>query len=465
MKLNIKNFIIVLGLVFSYSLNISAQDFLEITDILVSGNKRTKTNIILREVSVKIGDTVNVNNLEKVITRSKQNIINTNLFLTVDITQTTDNDEVKLQIIVKERWYILALPIVFLADRSFNEWWYERDRDLKRITYGINAKHFNLTGNNDQLRLKAYTGFIPYYELSYGKPYIDKRQRIGIRFGAFYSTQRTMVYRTWNDKLDFYPSENRMRERKSAFFELRLRNALYHFHTVYIGYTKAKITDSISQLNPNYFGKNITKQNYVSLIYDYRFDKRDNRQYPLKGDLFYTQLSNFLVTSQRKYNQTDLFAFYGKFLSLGKKFYLETNIRAKVSTPKKQNYSLLTGLGFNNNLVRGYELYVIDGQHTAVGKATIKYQLLNRSFDFGNILPIKEFRSIPLAIYPNAFLDFGAVKNYYPELSNSKLSNKLLKGGGVGVDFVTWYNLNLKMYYSINQMAEKKFYFTMYRDL
>lgn len=443
--------------------NIYAQNISQINKIEVTGNTKTKKEIILRELTFKLGDTLSASTIEKSIEKSKQNLTNTNLFLTVQVLYNTSDNLTDVYIVLKERWYLVVLPEVYLADRSFNEWWYERNRDLTRLTYGISAKHFNLSGNNDQLKVKAMGGFIPYFELSYAKPYIDKRKRIGIRAGVFYSTQRTMAYRTWNDKLDFFVSEKRMRERKGAIFELRLRNALYHFHTINLGYTNTTIADTISKLNPQYFGQNTTNQQVFSFSYDYRFDQRDNRQYPLRGKLIYTQFTNYYI--KKGYNQANLYGLFSHFRPLNKSFFWESSLRAKVSSPQKQNYSLITGLGFSNNLVRGYELYVIDGQNYGLWKNTLKFEALKREFNLKKIIKMSQFSTLPLAIYPNTYFDFGYVKNYYPIYSNSKLSNKLLKGGGIGLDIVTWYNSTVKMYYSINQMGEKKFFFGITRDL
>jgi outer membrane protein assembly factor BamA len=442
-----------------------SQEHLTVSSIIVSGNIRTKTDIILREVSFKEGDSLSVLNFEKVVERSKQNVINTNLFLSVDFLKEIEGQKFSLTIVVKERLYLIALPVLYLADRNINEWWYDRGRDLTRITFGINGKHFNLTGNNDQLKFKAFGGFIPYFELAYSKPYIDKRKRLGISVGAFYSTQRTMPYRTWNDKLDFFATENRMRERKGAFFELRLRNALYHFHSVYLGYTHTKIADTIAILNPNYFGVNQTSQKIFSLFYDYRFDKRDNRQYPLKGDFIYGQMVNLIINGKNVTNQLSVSILYAKYLSLGRRFYLESSVRTKISTPKKQFYPLINGLGFGNNLVRGFDLYVIDGQHTFLSKNSFKYQAFKKVFNLSNIVKFKQFNTLPIAVYPSIYFDYGFVKNYFPEFSNSKLGNISLKGGGIGLDIVTFYDTSVKMNYSINQLSEKRFFFGIYRDL
>ncbi len=443
----------------------NAQDFVTIGEINVTGNQRTHTRIIQRELPFREGDSIRKSELATVLEQSRRNMFNTRLFIWVraDTLNAGDN-RVNVQIEVKERWYFLAVPMVFLADRNVNEWWYDRGRDLSRITYGAIAKHYNLTGNNDQLKLKAYGGFIPYFELTYGRPYIDRRQRMGISGGVFYSTQRTMPFRTWNDKLDFYATEKRMRSRTGVFLQYGLRNSLYHFHSLYAGYSAGRIADTISVLNPDYFGPGRTRQQILTLSYDYRYDTRDNRQYPLEGKIYFGQLTHYRIYGAEKTGQTSLIAGGGVYFRIKGKWYGDALLRAKWSSPTRQFYPLVSGLGFNNNLIRGYELYVIDGQHSTLLRTNLKYQLLKHTFDLRKFIRIKQFNSLPVAVYPTIYWDAGYVRNYFPELSNTRLGNRALNGGGAGLDVVTWYDSLIRINYSVNQMNERRLYFGLYRD-
>ena len=246
-------------------------------EVRIEGNIRTDASVIERELTFNVRDTLTTVLLKNTLARCKSNIFNTNLFITVDVNAVEfSENEIDVIVTVKERWYLLVLPVLFLSDRNFNEWWYERNRDLRRLTYGVQAKHFNLTGKSDQLALKVYGGFVPYFEASYARPYIDKRQRMGVSAGVFYSTQRTMVFRTQQDKLEFFNTDERVRQRWGGYFQYTLRNALYHTHSVYLGYNNVTVADTIINLNPNYFLNEGNNQRYAKLSYTYRFDKRDN---------------------------------------------------------------------------------------------------------------------------------------------------------------------------------------------
>ena len=59
-----------------------------ITSILVSGNKHTKTNIVLRELMFKEGDVISISKFQEAVDISKSQIFNTTLFSDIKIQAT-----------------------------------------------------------------------------------------------------------------------------------------------------------------------------------------------------------------------------------------------------------------------------------------------------------------------------------------------------------------------------------------
>lgn len=437
-----------------------------VRDVVIEGNARTNASIIDRELPFAIGDTLQSSAVLSVLARCQSNVFNTNLFITVAVTAAeVAENEIIVTISVKERWYVLVLPVVFLSDRSFNEWWYERGRDLRRLTYGVQARHFNLTGKADQFALKAYGGFVPYFEASYSRPYIDKKQRMGVSTGIFYSTQRTVAFRTQEDKLEFLNTDEQVRQRWGGYFQYTFRNNLYHTHALYAGYNNTTVADTITQLNPNYFLNEGQNQRFAQLSYTYRFDKRDNIQYALKGHLLAAGITKFGIGKNSDVNQLNVLASYTNFFPIVGKLYGDVNVSGKVSFPKLQPYTLTAGLGFRNTLVRGYELYVIDGQDYGLLRTNLKYQFMNRTFDLSRFIKVKQFATLPVAAYFTSYLDAGYVRNSFPEFSTTFLGNRRLIGGGVGLDVVTWYDTIGRFNYSFNQLGEKMFFFSVVRNL
>lgn len=434
-------------------------------DIVVEGNHRTRTSIIMREMAIRKGDTLSAEALKEKLEIDRRKVINTNLFITVDLLTRANPDSARtdIRIVVKERWYLIIVPVFQLADRNFNEWWYERKRDLSRTTYGVYMSYGNVTGRADKLRFLAEFGFIPKFEVAYTLPYIDKAQKTGITIGTSYSINKTTAFRTWRDKLQYFNSEDINRERFYSYISITRRNKYYTFHSADLRWSHTSISDTIAALNPNYLLKGRTRQRYLQLTYTFSYDRRDNAQYPLQGQTLGLQVSKTGVLPSDDVNMLSMYGSYRKFIPLGKKFYFNTGLRGRLSFPKRQPYIQTVGLGYRNDLVRGYELYVVDGQDYALIKNELKYRLfsLQKHFSF---IPVRQFNTLPLAAYLNTFADAGYVKNSYPEFSNTKLGNSLLYGAGAGLDVVTFYNIVARFNLTVNGNGEKRFFFNLARE-
>jgi outer membrane protein assembly factor BamA len=453
-----------------------------VRQVTFTGNFRTRERIIRREMDVGGGDTLTRQKLDSLLEYDRRKILNTNLFVTVELKQkpvvdttqlvyiTADGKrignlkEIDLDVIVKEQWYMLAFPVFQLADRNFNEWWYERDRDLSRTIYGVYALHQNLTGNNDRLRLRAEFGFIPRLDIYYSTPYLDKKQRMGLTIGILRITNRTLAYRTNGDKLMFLGSESRTRERIVPYLTITHRPKFYGHHSFSAQYSITSVTDTIARLNPNYFLNGIKRQNYLQLSYSHFYDRRDRGQYALKGFYYGFNVSQSGILPKDDVRLSEATLSFGQYVPLAKKLFFSYQTKAKFSTPGRQPFLQIRGLGYGGDLVRGYELYVIDGQHFGYAKTNLRYQLLNRTFNLSKLIKFRQFNTFPLAIYPNIYADFGYSRNQYPELNNSKLANRLLAGGGIGIDFVSWYNFVGHLNYSINHLGEARPYFSFGRE-
>jgi len=119
-------------------LHIEPNHEVRVDQINLVGNKKTLDRIILRELLVKQGETMLKKELDSLLMISSNNIHNTRLFIDVDAKALPlTPDEVEVLILVKERWYFYPIPIFTLADRNFNEWWTNQNRDLSRVNYGI----------------------------------------------------------------------------------------------------------------------------------------------------------------------------------------------------------------------------------------------------------------------------------------------------------------------------------------
>jgi len=116
-------------------------------------------------------------------------------------------------------------------------------------------------------------------------------------------------------------------------------------------------------------------------------------------------------------------------------------------------------IGYDRDIVRGYEYYVVHGNNFGIMKNNLKFALLpTREFNV-NFIRSEKFSKVHYAFYLNAFFDLGFVDNFFPQQElNNELENTLLMGYGLGLDFVTYYDLVFRFEYSFNRMNEHGFF-------
>jgi hypothetical protein len=392
--------------------------------------------------------------------------MNTRLFNTVEI-RTLELEELKVDLIidVNERWYTFPAPLIELSDRNINEWWKNYGHDPKRINYGLRLYQYNMRGRNETLRLHAQFGFQRRFELMYRFPYIDKKQKQGLSVDVNYLETKNLAYRTFEHKYQFLKADNILRTIRYGGLTYTYRNSFYKTHSFRIEYVRANLQDTIKVLNPIYL-KDGLKQEYASATYTFSSDHRDLIAYPLKGHQFSVLISQNGIFPKDNLRKTEGSVSYSKYLALGNNFYLANNSVGYASAPNNLSYMNFGVLGLRRQFVRGYELYVIEGPYFGLNKTTLKKLLFSGKYHW-EAMPIEQFRHVPIAIYLKTYGDFGYVKNY-PDYErtgqNTRLSNTLLAGGGLGLDIVSSYDVVLRFEYSFNAQGEKGFFFHLKRE-
>ena len=450
---------------------VDSTQLVTIGSVTLTGNDRTRDRIVLREMTLHPDDTIRLADLPGRLAWDRRNISNTNLFITVGIETTltipADSSQplrYDLTVVMKERWYLIAYPVFDLADRNLNEWWYDRGRDFRRVIYGGRLSYRNPTGNNDKLQLVVERGFLSRTAISYAIPYIDRAQRIGLRADFGYQTNKEIPFRTQFDKWVYAKSEDVLRERIYGSLTATYRRGLYQYHALDTRYNHNTINDTIAKLNPDYFLNGRTQQHYLSLSYGYRYDRRDNAPYPLRGTVLVGNVGVSGVLPNDDLRFIEMSASATRFWPLGGRFYAAANVYGRVTMPNRQPYFILRGLGRGTDIVRGYELFVIDGQRTGIWRNSVRYQLFDTIKQL-NWLHVRQFNTLPISAYVTAFADAGYVSSTVAEQYQSKLANQVLFGTGVSLDFVTYYNLVLRFSGTVNAQGKTGFFFNLAQEL
>ncbi|WP_176223769.1 BamA/TamA family outer membrane protein [Marivirga sericea] len=443
--------------------------------IEIRGNKKTKRKIITREIDIQPNVSYPFKELKELIKLDENKIFNTGLFTSVraelEFIDGSDNN-IKLIFFVEERWYIWPSVIFKLADRNFSDWLFNQGAATDRFEYGFKFDQFNVRGLNERLSAMAQFGFKRRFYLGYNIPYLNKNQTFGMGFNFSYSELDQLDYTNVGNKRLFIDADSIFgddSERRiisntltsNLFFTYR--ESYYNTHSIRLTYSRTTMIDEILQFNSNYLSRDgDVEQDYFGLTYIFRRDFRDRNNYPLKGFLIDGRLSKIGLGIFNDINLGHAQAHVAHYKPLKYNFNIASSVTGYTSYPSFQPYSNMQGLGFANNLLKGYELYVIQGQHYIMNKTELKKRLFSIEANLGKLMPLKQFRKVPIAAYFKLFFDHGYVQNNLPESSNTTvsplLSNRYIYSYGAGVDIVTYYDAVLRLEYSINALNEAGFF-------
>ena len=441
--------------------------FLEVNRIFIIGNRITRDQIILRELSLKKGDIVYSTDIPGILDKDKKKLVNTRLFNKVEIrTMEAGAGKIDILIDLNERWYTFPAPVFELSDRNFNEWWQNYDHDFKRVHYGLRLYQFNMRGRNETMRFIAQFGFQRRFELMYRFPYIDRRQKHGLAIELGFFETKNLSVRTAEHKYQFVNTGNILRADRFAGVTYNYRKSFYTTHSLKAEFRSLNVNDSVKAINPNYIKGEGLGQDYTWISYQYSVDRRDIFAYPLKGYQFTASASKIGLGLGDDVNKTEVNILYSKYFDLKKGFYLSNNMVGYWSTPDDLSYANYGVLGLKKQFVRGYEIYVIEGPYYIMNKTTFKKLIFSRDYQWTD-MPFEQFRHLPISIYLKAYGDLAYVKNY-PDYRNANinmlLSDRLISGVGMGLDFVGSYDLVLRFEYSLNDLGNHGFFFHVKRE-
>ena len=426
-----------------------------ITVIILSGNRKTKDYIILREMKLKKGDEIIPSQLFRRLSDSRDLIYNTTLFSIVELTPVFgDSNRIIIKVNLVERWYIYPSPVFKLADRNFNEWYKTNKADFERVTYGVKFSHNNLTGRGDEFNIFLLNGYSRNFTIGYSLPYINRSLTLGVSFKAGYLENREVAYKTsYYNKILTY--KNNYLDKSSLYIggTIRYRRNYYKSHIFSILYTYTKINDTLitEYFNPNYFNLNKSKVSYFDFNYKFKYIKTDNIIYPLKGKIYEIGISKRDLGFSGGLNMLLLGVSYKRYYKHSRGFYTSFEGLSNIKLPFKQAYINQGAMGYGNFYLSGLEYYVIDG----VANGIAKFKLKKKIFGVNIPLPVKSktIPFIPLTIFAKTFVNSGFA--YNKKEYETRLNNKMLGTYGFGIDILTLYDVNFNLEYSFNQLGEK----------
>lgn len=427
----------------------------KVVSIDVTGNRKTKTYIILREIRFKAGDSIIIGQLADVLEQSRRLVFNSNLFSEVTISPVILSAyEIRVSVTVIEKWYLYPIPQFQITDRNYNEWLNTYNGDLERVIYGLKFAHYNFSGRGDHLRIYLLNGYSRNISFIYNTPYSNAKLSEGFRISGGYSQNKEVAYKTsYNNGLLQFKKSGFVRNNAFASVSYQIRRGFYKRHFITASYTRIQLNDSIisSKYNPDYFYSTHATKSIIDLAYVLQYLHVDHINYPLTGKSYAFAVMKRGFGLKGGTNMLYLDAVYNKYMShFNNRLYSSIQLFAKLKLPFDQPYFNQRALGYGELYLRGLEYYVIDGVASAVAKYTVKKKLL--SFKVPVPFNIRVLPNIPFTFFAKTYADVGY--SYLRKKFDTRLNNRLLYTGGFGIDILTVYGININLEYSFNQLGE-----------
>lgn len=462
--------IILLFFLFLTAQGIVSQEYYFISEITVTGNTKTNLKTILRELPFKRGDIVKASELSKLMEQGRENITNLSLFNSVSIKKIDSQifieskyHTAEIAINLYERWYYWPRVSLRLEDRNFSSW--IKNPDWQYITLETGFAIKNVAGKNQSIKTMLTSGFNKGFRFDYSNLSIDNRGKhfMGFNFCRLYSRVLNVSLHN-NEPLNIRSDTSFLTSSYTTSILYTFRQKLRLHHNLRLQYTYTHLDPSVIARNPNYWGSNELKRRNYSFEYEVVLDERDNVQYPLKGYYIFNGVRGYL-TDRKDVKYMQIKGDYHYYTRLFQRAYISARVQYGLSKSTVPAYIYNKAIGYDNVNLRGYELYVADGQHYFVFSPTVKYNFLPKTYfnlKFLSFLP--RFSKIHLALYGKAFTDVGYAWHKYSTIEHG-LSNKLLHSWGVGVDLVSYYDLTLSIDYSFNNLGKHGFFISLMAPL
>ncbi len=400
-----------------------------IDSIKIVGNEKTKDFIILRELTIVPGDSIDYETLQF----NKERVFSLGIFTRVDLQIIKEDGLNKLLIMVEESWYIFPVPFINIPEKTFS-----------RVSYGINFYYLNFRGRNETIKSTLSFGYDPFYSLTYENPVLIPSADISFLLSGVYLTpinKSPTADSIHGDNFDYKTSGGQVSFGK----RLNLSNNIYFT----VGYT---YTEAPSAHDNQIMASNTRIDRGFVAGVSYVFDTRNLKQFADEGhlisaDYIYKGIGN---------NKISYSAFtidvrnYRKVVG---DLIFKIRAAGRFTFGKKVPYYDYSILGYNY-YTRGNRYLVREGNNALIGSMEFGYPLL-KEWNFKMSLPVipNSLTRARIAIIFNVFADVATTYNNGDKL----LINDFNSGYGVGLTFLIMPYMVFRTEYAWNEMGKGEF--------
>lgn len=424
---------------------LSKSDSVCVSSIEIQGNHKTKAFIILRELSFDTTTQLSEVDLESYhIPRSTANLKNLNLFNTIDITHELRDDCLAIRISVTEKWYLWPIPFIEFADRNFNQW-QQFDFNASRTNFGLYLFKYNQFGRNHTVKLTLGSGYTRAFGLEYRAPYINDKKTIGFDVDTRWVRNREIQYDLVENREQFHRNDKSDQIEQYRFnVGVNYRPKLYGRHRISAGIHNIVVSDyAVDSLNYDYLF-NGTGYQGVRLGYQYQYDKRNNRLFPLRGTYGEIGAEWHGVRDNSYLTLSGNFTRFGVLLPQLDRLKTAFQVVGEYRTAENLPYFFDRILGYKY-AVRGYELYAFNGRGFVMIKPELRWMLLKERMFNWKWPVLGNYQKMAAESYFSAFMDIGVIAG--------SDENQLL-GYGFGINTLLYLDKVFRFEYSWNHWGE-----------
>lgn len=405
-----------------------------IDSIKITGNKSTKDFVILRELTISVGDTIN----PTVAQYDRERIYSLRIFNSVELRPFQYENKNYLLISVEESWYIYPVPLFFL-----------KDKDWSKISYGVALSWLNFRGRNERITGLATFGYDPSFGFTYYNPNLAYNENLSFQINLAYTT---ITNRSVQAE-DLYGSQF---EQETFVSRLQIGKRFGNYHWLYVNTGFDYIETPIYIEGINASNSNIDRTLIGGLSYLY--DTRDLTLYATEG--MYTQLGfeykGFGIDNISYYVADLDFREYRKFFGqLTAKWRLTFRHTGGELVP----YYDYSYIGYSER-VRGY-FYGDnqEGNDSFLGSIEFDYPILSDmriDLYFIPLLP-RSLLSYRFSLIGELFADTGATR----DAGDSWTIRSFDSGYGTGLSFLVLPYFICRVEFAINDNARTEWIFDL----
>jgi outer membrane protein assembly factor BamA len=393
-----------------------------IRDIQIRGNVTTKEHVILREMSLKIGDTLT----QQAKDLDRNNIYNLRLFNKVDITDSVNQEQAIVIVTVSERWYFVPFPVLGM-----------KYRDLSKLYYGAGMMHQNFRGRNEKLFALIYVGYDQLVMMNYQNPKITDDDDIFI--GTALTLQKVHNLSV--------TSEEYMNTNLFLRGTVGKRFGMYQTFSGTFGYELWQVSDPRIVRTSSSSGRDA----FLAAALSYRYDTRDNNEYTTNGSLVSAGLSkNGFGESEVNITTAnyDLRKFFG--FNNGSALGMRTagSFAWGGIIPSYRHVFF----GYDDR-IRGYFYKKIEAENKMSASMELRLPILLPRYIEIDWFGIPEFQKLRYGLYFGVFADAGKAWSRNQVVSEQPW----YAGYGAGFQFLLPYGFTIRTEMAINNIGDTEY--------